>query len=206
MRLILPPRVSLVLSGLGLGIALPWSAIWPTALADSLDIPAIDIPAIHIPAIDLASLAVPPAAVPAFTIPAIQVPPMTLDLNALRTQLAAVNIDLDELDIDLDALTSAMDSFALELESLEFESLQLETMTRMLEAQKARQLQALPANTPEIRRQLAVWDRAIARVRQGLAQSPDDEQLMQLLKGLYQQQFDYLAQLASAYPAAGELY
>lgn len=68
------------------------------------------------------------------------------------------------------------------------------------ERQKGAQLAALPSNSPAIRRELAVWDGAIAQVRQALNYYPEDPQLIAQLSRLYQQQLGYLEQVAMTDP------
>lgn len=68
------------------------------------------------------------------------------------------------------------------------------------ERQKGAQLAALPANSPAVERQLAIWDGAIAQVRLALNFYPEEPQLLAQLNKLYQQQLAYLERVAMTDP------
>ena len=194
-----------ILRGLCLGLALPLAATQPVAIADSLDIPAIEVPGFEVPSFEI----------PRIEVPAISIPSIHLDLDALNTQLASLNIDLDDLDIDLEDITRQLETIdftALEDIAIAFENGAVglgndpAAVMQRLERQRARQMGDLSVNNPSVSRQLEVWDKAIGQVHQALTKAPGDPQLMALLEQLYQQQFDYLEQLAKADPLATDYY
>ena len=88
----------------------------------------------------------------------------------------------------------------------EFANIAASNLSSIYEQEKSSQIALIPVSTPNIERQIAIWEQAIAQVENALLYYPDQGQLITQLNHLHQQQLHYLRELSQQPPQIAALY